>query len=158
MPISAQRIIKPGTIRNFGHYGDAAEVPNLTDVQTRSYERFLQLPLAPDEARQGERQIARRALVGLVRVAGTGFAGPLAEGRLQPGAVGDRQVQRPRQLAESVRIGGLSRAALQVADGAGAHARPLGQRLLRQPGCQSEASEQRAEGRRRLNRHRWPPH
>jgi DNA-directed RNA polymerase subunit beta len=49
MPISAQRIIKPEAIRNFGHYGDAAEVPNLTDVQTRSYERFLQLPLAPEK-------------------------------------------------------------------------------------------------------------
>jgi len=49
MPISANRIIKPVAIRNFGHYGDAAEVPNLTDVQTRSYERFLQLPLAPEK-------------------------------------------------------------------------------------------------------------
>jgi DNA-directed RNA polymerase subunit beta len=49
MPISAQRIIKPEQIRNFGRFGDAVEVPNLTDVQTRSYDRFLQLDTPPDK-------------------------------------------------------------------------------------------------------------
>src|SRR5262245_60942696 len=49
MPIPAQRIIKPEDIRNFGHFGDAVEVPSLTDVQTKSYDRFLQLPLTPDK-------------------------------------------------------------------------------------------------------------
>src|SRR5271169_5296736 len=49
MPISAQRIIHPETIRNFGRFGDAVEVPNLTDVQTRSYDRFLQLDAASDK-------------------------------------------------------------------------------------------------------------
>src|SRR5271167_1143857 len=43
MPISAQRIIRPEQVRNFGRLGDAIEVPPLTDVQTRSYDRFLQL-------------------------------------------------------------------------------------------------------------------
>src|SRR2546430_14560833 len=49
MPISAQRTILPKDIRNFGHFGDAVEVPPLTDVQTRSYERFLQLDVAPEK-------------------------------------------------------------------------------------------------------------
>src|SRR3984893_4568175 len=49
MPISAQRTIIPETVRNFGRFGDAVEVPNLTDVQTRSYERFLQLDVPPDK-------------------------------------------------------------------------------------------------------------
>ena len=43
MPIPAQRIIKPTTVRNFGRFGDAVEVPPLTDVQTESYKKFLQL-------------------------------------------------------------------------------------------------------------------
>ncbi|MFO0802438.1 MAG: DNA-directed RNA polymerase subunit beta [Gemmataceae bacterium] len=43
MPIPATRIIIPETERNFGRFGDAVEVPDLTDVQTRSYDRFLQL-------------------------------------------------------------------------------------------------------------------
>src|SRR5687768_12761497 len=43
MPIKAQRTIVPKQIRNFGHFGDALDVPPLTDVQLRSYERFLQL-------------------------------------------------------------------------------------------------------------------
>ena len=49
MPIKAQRIITPTQIRNFGHFGDAAEVPPLTDVQTKSYDRFLQLDVPPDK-------------------------------------------------------------------------------------------------------------
>jgi DNA-directed RNA polymerase subunit beta len=43
MAIPAQRIIKPTTTRNFGRGLDAVEVPPLTDVQTKSYDRFLQL-------------------------------------------------------------------------------------------------------------------
>ena len=43
MPIPAIRIIKPTEERNFGRFGDAVEVPSLTDVQTKSYDRFLQL-------------------------------------------------------------------------------------------------------------------
>ncbi|MBN9523345.1 DNA-directed RNA polymerase subunit beta [bacterium] len=49
MPIPAQRIIIPTTERNFGRFGDAVEVPDLTDVQTRSYARFLQLEASYDE-------------------------------------------------------------------------------------------------------------
>src|SRR5947209_17588203 len=49
MPISAKRIINPEQIRNFGRFGDAVEVPNLTDVQTRSYDRFLQLEAATEK-------------------------------------------------------------------------------------------------------------
>lgn len=49
MPIPAQRTIRPEKIRNFGRFGDAVEVPPLTDVQTRSYDRFLQLEMLPDK-------------------------------------------------------------------------------------------------------------
>src|SRR5437763_15974352 len=49
MPIPATRIIKPEAIRNFGRFGDAVEVPGLTDVQVRSYERFLQLDIGPEK-------------------------------------------------------------------------------------------------------------
>src|SRR6266542_6414893 len=45
MAIPALRIIKPTTVRNFGRDLDAVEVPPLTDVQLRSYERFLQLDI-----------------------------------------------------------------------------------------------------------------
>jgi DNA-directed RNA polymerase subunit beta len=49
MPISAQRIIRPEPIRNFGRFGDAVEVPALTDVQLKSYDRFLQLDVPPEK-------------------------------------------------------------------------------------------------------------
>src|SRR6184192_4657503 len=49
MPIPAQRKILPDQVRNFGRFGDAVEVPPLTDVQTRSYDRFLQLEVPFDK-------------------------------------------------------------------------------------------------------------
>lgn len=49
MPIPAQRIIKPEQIRNFGRIGETIDVPPLTDVQLRSYERFLQLDTPPEK-------------------------------------------------------------------------------------------------------------
>src|SRR6059058_4346593 len=49
MPMQAKRTIIPDKIRNFGRFGDAVEVPPLTDVQTRSYERFLQLDEPPEK-------------------------------------------------------------------------------------------------------------
>src|SRR5258708_429103 len=51
MPIPTIRIIRPEPNRNFGRFGDAVEVPGLTDVQTRSYDRFLQLDV-PLESRE----------------------------------------------------------------------------------------------------------
>ena len=39
MAIPAVRIIAPPVERNFGRFGDAAPVPPLTDIQTRSYDR-----------------------------------------------------------------------------------------------------------------------
>src|SRR3954453_9305086 len=50
MPIPAQRIIKPEQIRNFGRISETVDVPPLTDVQLRSYDRFLQLD-TPSERR-----------------------------------------------------------------------------------------------------------
>src|SRR5262249_42714181 len=52
MPIPAERIIKPEETRNFGRFGDATPVPPLTDVQTKSYERFLQLDIPPEKRDQ----------------------------------------------------------------------------------------------------------
>ncbi len=49
MPIPAQRIITPTSVRNFGRFGDAVEVPDLTEVQTRAYARFLQLDVPYDK-------------------------------------------------------------------------------------------------------------
>jgi DNA-directed RNA polymerase subunit beta len=49
MPIPAQRTLIPQQVRNFGRFGDAIEVPPLTDVQTRSYDRFLQLDVSPEK-------------------------------------------------------------------------------------------------------------
>src|SRR5437016_1194744 len=49
MPIPAQRTITPDQTRNFGRFGDAVEVPPLTDVQTKSYDRFLQLEAATEK-------------------------------------------------------------------------------------------------------------
>jgi DNA-directed RNA polymerase subunit beta len=49
MAIPANRIIAPTIERNFGRFGDAAPVPHLTDIQTRSYDRFLQLDVAYDK-------------------------------------------------------------------------------------------------------------
>src|SRR6266566_4087662 len=49
MPIPAQRTLIPQQVRNFGRFGDAIEVPPLTDVQTRSYDRFLQLEIPPEK-------------------------------------------------------------------------------------------------------------
>src|SRR5262245_20667647 len=48
MPIPANRIIVPTDERNFGRFDDAVDVPDLTEVQTRSYDRFLQLDVAWD--------------------------------------------------------------------------------------------------------------
>ena len=48
MAIPAVRIIAPTEDRNFGRFGDAAPVPPLTDIQTRSYDRFLQLDTTYD--------------------------------------------------------------------------------------------------------------
>jgi DNA-directed RNA polymerase subunit beta len=49
MPVPAVRTIIPKDVRNFGRFGDAVEVPPLTDIQTRSYERFLQLDVPGDQ-------------------------------------------------------------------------------------------------------------
>src|SRR5882762_3139835 len=49
MPIPALRVIVPTVQRDFGRFGDAVEVPDLTEVQTRSYDRFLQLEVPWDK-------------------------------------------------------------------------------------------------------------
>ena len=49
MPIPAQRIVRPEQVRNFGRIGETIDVPPLTDVQLRSYDRFLQLDVPPEK-------------------------------------------------------------------------------------------------------------
>src|SRR5262249_3067992 len=49
MPIPANRTITPEESRNFGRFGDTVEVPNLTDIQIRSYDHFLQLDIPPEK-------------------------------------------------------------------------------------------------------------
>src|ERR1700745_2389010 len=49
MAIPAARNIQPNKARIFGRAGDAIEVPPLTEVQTKSYERFLQLDIPPNK-------------------------------------------------------------------------------------------------------------
>jgi len=49
MPVPSIRTIVPDNTRNFGRFGDAVEVPPLTDIQTRSYDRFLQLDVPPEK-------------------------------------------------------------------------------------------------------------
>jgi DNA-directed RNA polymerase subunit beta len=49
MPVPAVRTIIPDNTRNFGRFGDTVEVPPLTDIQTRSYDRFLQLDTPPEK-------------------------------------------------------------------------------------------------------------
>ena len=47
MPITSKRTITPEVVRNFGRFGDTIDVPSLTDIQTKSYDRFIQLDVHP---------------------------------------------------------------------------------------------------------------
>ncbi len=49
MSIPNVRIIAPEIERRYDRFGDASPVPPLTDIQTRSYDRFLQLGVAHDK-------------------------------------------------------------------------------------------------------------
>src|SRR4051794_25989756 len=49
MPVPSVRTIVPDDVRNFGRAGDTAEVPPLTEIQTHSYDRFLQLDTPPEK-------------------------------------------------------------------------------------------------------------
>ena len=47
-PTTVRRLV-PGKIRNFGRIRDEFSIPDLTEIQTRSYERFLQADIAAEE-------------------------------------------------------------------------------------------------------------
>ncbi len=49
MATSSQRRLQPTSVRKFGSGLDALEIPNLTELQTRSYEAFLQEDIAPEK-------------------------------------------------------------------------------------------------------------
>jgi DNA-directed RNA polymerase subunit beta len=60
MPISAQRIIDFKEIRNFGRIAGTFELSDLTQIQTESYARFLQLDKRPEgRTNQGLEEILR---------------------------------------------------------------------------------------------------
>ena len=48
MPVSAQRIVKTESVRNFGRIAGEFELSDLTVIQTESYHRFLQAELRPE--------------------------------------------------------------------------------------------------------------
>ncbi|MEN9672785.1 MAG: hypothetical protein RL553_1050, partial [Planctomycetota bacterium] len=49
MPITSKRTITPEAVRNFGRFGDTINVPSLTDIQTKSYDKFIQLDVHPEK-------------------------------------------------------------------------------------------------------------
>ncbi|MEZ6145247.1 MAG: DNA-directed RNA polymerase subunit beta [Planctomycetaceae bacterium] len=60
MPISAQRIIKTDSVRNFGKLPGEFELSDLTRIQTESFDKFLQYDKKPDARRdQGLEGILR---------------------------------------------------------------------------------------------------
>ncbi|MCA9077386.1 MAG: DNA-directed RNA polymerase subunit beta [Planctomycetaceae bacterium] len=60
MPISAQRIIKTDSVRNFGKLPGEFELSDLTRIQTESFDKFLQYDKKPDARRdQGLEAILR---------------------------------------------------------------------------------------------------
>jgi DNA-directed RNA polymerase subunit beta len=52
MPILSQRRILAAERKYFGNIGDDFAVPTLTDVQTKSYEAFLQADMAPEKRKK----------------------------------------------------------------------------------------------------------
>jgi len=60
MATSAERRLRPKEIRRFGSQFDQVPIPDLTEIQTRSYAAFLQLELASDKrADQGIESVLR---------------------------------------------------------------------------------------------------
>ncbi|MCP4251294.1 MAG: DNA-directed RNA polymerase subunit beta, partial [bacterium] len=53
-------MVQSRTVRSFAKVGDGADIPNLIEIQTRAYKRFLQMELAPDKR-------AKQGLEGLLR-------------------------------------------------------------------------------------------
>ncbi|HEY2840981.1 MAG TPA: hypothetical protein VGJ26_17635, partial [Pirellulales bacterium] len=48
MATSAERRLRPKEVRRFGTLHEHHAIPDLTEIQTRSYQAFLQLETAPD--------------------------------------------------------------------------------------------------------------
>ena len=60
MPVPSERYIKSSTVRNFGTLQGGFDLSDLTQIQTESYARFLQLDRRPDQRRgQGLEEILR---------------------------------------------------------------------------------------------------
>ncbi len=51
MPIPAERILKMDRVVNFGHIQGQFDLSDLTQIQTDSYDRFLQLDKRPGQRR-----------------------------------------------------------------------------------------------------------
>ena len=53
-------MLKVNEIRNFGKIGEAQPIPNLTQIQTESYKRFLQFDIDPGKRKnQGLESLLR---------------------------------------------------------------------------------------------------
>jgi DNA-directed RNA polymerase beta subunit len=60
MPVPSVRYIKANEVRNFGTLPGGFDLSDLTQIQTESYARFLQLDRRPDQRRgQGLEEILR---------------------------------------------------------------------------------------------------
>ena len=63
MATSAERRLRPQEIRRFGSGRELFPIPDLTEIQTRSYEAFLQYDMPPQQAEgPGHRRRAARNL------------------------------------------------------------------------------------------------
>jgi len=115
-------------------------------------DEIIDLVPTADKRRTGRRK--RSGGAGRARCRGRGFTTQLARSlscrdRLEGGRVVRRQTQRLGEKRYRVAIGRTPIAALERADPDGTHPGPLGKRILRQPGRQSMAAQQRPECRNR---------
>ena len=64
MPIPAERILKMDSVVNFGHIQGQFDLSDLTQIQTDSYDRFLQLDKRPGQRRNQGLEERRRQIPG----------------------------------------------------------------------------------------------
>lgn len=85
------------SVRDFSRYGDAMQVPDLIQIQTASYDRFLQMNVAPD----------KRAPLGLEGLLREVFPIESYDGNMHLAYV-DYQLDPPRYTSDECRELGLT--------------------------------------------------
>ena len=85
------------SVRDFSRYGDAMQVPDLIQIQTASYDRFLQMNVAPD----------KRAPLGLEGLLREVFPIESYDGNMHMAYV-DYQLDQPRYTSDECRELGLT--------------------------------------------------